>query len=277
MNPHLVYDIEAAEDVRDVLIAFLGELEVDSMQETDKGLIIYPSPGAEQDRLEQAMVLLQRKYPFRFSRRSVSPENWNALWEANFQPIRIGNFCGVRANFHYPFLDVQHEIVITPRMTFGTGHHETTYMMLEAMEKLDFSGAKVLDYGCGTGILAILAARMGATMVDAVDIEEEAYQNTLYNLQINDIDSVQVIHGTLEAVLDRGYRIILANINRNVLLASLDTLYDKLARPGFLLLSGLLEADGEELMAAARKLGFRVGALRQKGEWVCIGLELANS
>ncbi len=276
MRSILVYDIQAEAQWLEVLLAFLGELPFDSFQEHEAGISAYLDKNIPKGEIEADLARLQQMYPFTYAVREMPGTNWNAVWESRFQPIRVGNFCGVRAEFHYPFLDVTHEVVITPQMTFGTGHHETTYMMLEAMEGLDMEEAKVLDFGCGTGILAILAAKMGATMIDAVDIEEEAYQNTMHNAQLNNVDSIQAIHGNLDAILDTGYRVILANINRNVILSSLPALSDKLARHGVLLVSGILREDKAELARQARRLGFRTEASRERGEWACLLLVRAH-
>ena len=146
----------------------------------------------------------------------IKQENWNAKWESDFQPITIGNKCGIRADFHEP-LEVDYEIIITPKMSFGTGHHATTYGMIEAMIRLDFQEKKVLDMGCGTAVLAILAHQLGSNKVVAIDIEEWAYNNALENISMNGSSNILVHKGGKEKI-EGEFDIILANINRNILI-----------------------------------------------------------
>jgi ribosomal protein L11 methyltransferase len=267
---YIQYHIIAESAFREVLLAFLSELPFDTFEETEDGFRAYLPEGTQEEFVEQRLAELGSSYAFSFRRESIPYQNWNALWESNFQPVRVDNFCGIRADFHPPFTDVRHQIVINPRMAFGTGHHETTYMMIQLMRHENFRGAKTLDYGCGTGILAILAAKLGATIVDAVDVEEESYENTIQNAQLNNVDSIHAIHGTLYAVLDTGYDIILANINRNVILDSLSALYQKLEQRGVLLVSGILQKDLDGLVQAAEAAKFTRDDLLRRGEWAAV-------
>ena len=157
-------------------------------------------------------------------------------------------------------------------MAFGTGHHETTYMVIETMRTLNFHNKLVFDYGCGTGILAILASKLGAQHIDAVDIEQASFENTIENSKINGVDNLKTYLGSLEVVKNTGYDIILANINRNVILASLSTLYNKLKPSGILIVSGFLGEDLELLKSQAIHAGFRIGNERHKNKWICLGM-----
>ena len=176
----------------------------------------------------------------------------------------------MRADFHPPQPGVKWELVINPKMAFGTGHHETTWQCIAAMEHLPLQGAKVLDYGCGTGILAILASKLGATELEAIDIEEESYHNTVENALANDVHNITARCGTLNDVQGRDFDGILANINRNVILDSLPRLKELLRPGGWLLVSGILAADETVIVEAAEQAGFLKNQQTQRGNWLCI-------
>ncbi|MCB0547464.1 MAG: 50S ribosomal protein L11 methyltransferase [Phaeodactylibacter sp.] len=264
------YDIKVAPSLREIALAFLSELPFDTFEETDDGLHAYLRMDNTVEDIEDELANIAAQLSFTFERRLIPSQNWNELWESNFTPIKVDNRCGVRAHFHPPMEDVRYEIVISPRMAFGTGHHATTYMMLERMSEEDFEGLKVLDYGCGTGILAILADKMGAAQIDAVDVEQAAYENTLDNAQDNGASHIQAFHGTLEVIKDAGYGYILANINRNVILNSLKALYGKLAPGGILLVSGILTADESLVLERAAAEKFHFTDKVRRGDWSCI-------
>lgn len=266
------YRIRTTAQSTEILLAYLSELTFESFEETMEGLDAYVAANEDLEAIEVELAALQTSFSFEFVREEIPYRNWNAEWEANFQPIKVEDFCGVRADFHPPMLDVKYDLIINPKMAFGTGHHETTYMMIHMMRDLNFKNTKVLDYGCGTGILAILAAQMGASTIDAVDIEVESYQNTMENAQINQVDTIQAIHGTLDHIFDSGYDIILANINRNVILDSLAVLHQKLNRRGVLLISGVLKRDVDLLKKPIEKLRMTVDETLERGDWACLKL-----
>lgn len=256
----------------EMLLAFFGELPFDTFEETDSGFNAYLPAKEDETTIEAQLQEIRARFPFEYQKEQLPYRNWNAEWEANFQPVKVDNFCGIRADFHPSMTDVKYQIVINPKMAFGTGHHDTTYMMIKAMRSLAFKGAKVLDYGTGTGILAILASKMGASIIDAVDIEREAYDNTLENAQINNVDNIQVYHGTLDNILDNGYDVILANINRNIILDSLATLTEKIKRNGVLLISGILKEDAPIMETFADDFRFTVDERYYRGDWACLKL-----
>lgn len=257
----------------ELLLAWLEDFPFDAFQETEEGLFAYLAPGASPESVEEQLRLLPEDIGIPFRKELIPAQNWNSLWEENFSPVRIGDFCGIRATFHQPFQGVLHELVIQPKMAFGTGHHETTFMMVALMENLHFSGSDVFDFGCGTGILAILAAKLGATAVDAVDIEEAAVENTLENAAVNQTrEQVRVFEGDLDVVPFRQYDCILANINRNVILGALTALYNRLRGGGTLLISGILDADRELVFEAAREAGFHINHYTGKGNWIAASL-----
>jgi ribosomal protein L11 methyltransferase len=260
----------------DILTAVLSDYPFDTFQETEDALIAYVA--ADQNYPELQDEVLERiesldGFCESFTLVEIPYQNWNELWESNFEPIQVGNFCGVRADFHPPFSAVKHDIIINPRMAFGTGHHETTFMMLQLMESIDFTQLRVLDFGTGTGILAILAAKEGAQYIDAVDIEEPAYENTIDNARINQVEkAVRAYLGDLSVIPDGEYDLILANINRGVILDSFPALYAKLKRGGTLLISGILQADRDIVLPQAESQGFHPDTFLEKGDWLAVRL-----
>ncbi len=259
----------------EILTALLSQAPFDTFQDTDDGVEAFIPASALSPETEAYLHGLQAAHIFDFQKEFIPGQNWNVLWETNFHPVRVGSFCGIRADFHPPFTGVEHELVINPKMAFGTGHHETTYMMLEAMENLPFDGKVVLDYGCGTGVLAILASRLGAARVDAVEIEEEACHNARENCSVNRTDNVAVYHGTLDDVPGNAYDIVLANINRNVILDSLSTLTRILKPGGRLAISGFVEADADMMKNALTAHRLRLLETKRKNNWLALLAEAA--
>lgn len=206
-------------------------------------------------------------------RQEIEQQNWNAAWESQFEPIDIQEgACYIRAPFHPAREEAaRHEIVIMPKMSFGTGHHATTRLMAEQMLTIDFSGASVLDMGSGTGILSILAAQRGAVVVDAVDIDEWAYENCVENIRTNGVETVVCpILGDVSAIGPRLYDCILANINRNILLADMERYAAALRPGGQLLVSGILELDAEVLTRHAQQAGLTPTATNRREGWAQI-------
>lgn len=266
------YEIKVEEEFLELLLAFLSQLPFDTFEETGTGINAYIPAKVTNNALEARLQDLTKQISFNWSKHFIPYQNWNEIWESNFEPIQVGQFCGIRADFHPTFHGVQYEIIINPRMAFGTGHHATTFMMLQMMETAQFQDKKVLDYGCGTGILAIMAAFLGASSIDAIDIEEAAYENTLINVEINKASNIQVFHGTLPQIEGTNYDTILANINRNVILNSLPALYKKLVSGGSLLVSGFVQEDETLLRAEAKKNGFAPDQQLKRADWICLRL-----
>ena len=268
---YLCYTIVVEEELREQVLAFLGLLPFDSFEEVDNGLKAYLPVAASGDEADAQIDDLANRYGFSYTRQLIPHQNWNAVWESNFTPIEIAHFCLIRAEFHDHQEGFQYEIVIRPKMAFGTGHHATTHMMIAAMQNLPLKNAAVFDFGCGTGILALLADMMGAGHIDAVDIEYPAYQNTLENALLNGCNNINAYHGGLEALPEQelSYNIILANINRNVILDSLASLYAKLVPGGLLLVSGILLQDQALVVEKAKAEGFSLTSSWTKGNWCC--------
>lgn len=270
---YYAFSFSAAPESLEGLLGLLSELPFESFEEQESTLVAYLPASVHPESVQEGIDRIRELIPFDLTVERIAYQNWNEVWESNFSPIQVDTFCGIRAEFHPSFGDaVRHELVIQPRMAFGTGHHETTYMMIQIMETLPLPGARVLDYGSGTGILSILAHRLGAASVDALEIETIACENARENCSVNLAEAVRVIEGTLDVVSGNTYDIVLANINRHVLLESFGPLYDMLSPGGLLVISGIMHADREIIMSALEKAGFSVEAVREKGQWLAMQL-----
>ncbi|RYY62488.1 MAG: 50S ribosomal protein L11 methyltransferase [Chitinophagaceae bacterium] len=201
----------------------------------------------------------------------VDDRNWNSLWESNFEPVTVDDFVSLRAHFHEAPVGVEHDIVITPKMSFGTGHHATTWSMISQMRGISFSGKRVFDFGTGTGVLAILAAKLGAAAVTAIDNDSWSIENAAENFQRNNISGITLLLAD-DATGDATYEVILANINKNVILANLRSLRSQLAPSGIVLLSGLLAEDEGDIMAAATAAGLQAEGKVIRSNWLCLKL-----
>ena len=265
-----VYKSYTIQSNSEILLAFLTVLPFESFEELDGYMVGYiPEDVCDQETHKEIHETISR-YNVEYTIDTIEPQNWNALWEASFEPVIVDDFCVVRADFHDKPAGIQYDIVINPKMAFGTGHHETTYMMMAAMRDFDMQGKSIFDYGCGTGILAVLASKMGSDTIDAIDIEEESHQNTLENAALNKVENINVACSDLEHFEARQYDIILANINRNVLLNSAEELYRRLNENGILLISGILDVDEELVTEKYVSTGFVVKKVNSRGYWRCI-------
>lgn len=227
----------------EILIAELAEVGFESFLETDDGLTAYIQKKDWQESiLTDIHVLDSVDFNINFTFEDIEQSNWNAEWEKNFHPTVVDNMCVVRAPFHKA-INVPYEIVIEPKMSFGTGHHETTHLMIQQLLKSDLHGRSVLDMGCGTGVLAILAEMKGAKPIDAVDIDNWSYLNSLENIKRNNCKHISVFEGDVQLIRQRKYDVIIANINRNVLLKDIHTYATSLNENGVVLLSGFYLED----------------------------------
>ena len=262
--------ITASSAKQELIIAFLSNIGYDGFEEEEFTIKTYIK---EEDYKEEDIRALANQLDFTFKSKLIPNQNWNAIWEANFQPIQIKDFCAIRADFHEAIPNVKHEIIINPKMAFGTGHHETTYLMMEMMEQVPFDNKEVLDYGCGTGILAILANKLGATKIQAIDNDPLSYENTLENTAINQTKGIKAALGDIGIVNGKQFDIILANINRNVIIQSLPTLFEKTITGGYNLLSGVLQTDEQLVKDHVAEAGFKMLETLYKGEWVCMKIQ----
>ena len=264
------YILRVNAETSDILVAYLAEAPFDTFEETETGLNAYLPASAGQTEAERQLLALQEQFDFVWEKTFIPGQNWNEIWESNFHPVIVGDFCAIRADFHEPIPGMKFELVINPKMAFGTGHHETTWQCIAAMEHLPVAGKKILDFGCGTGVLALLASKLGAAEVEAVDIEEESYRNTLENSAVNGVTNVIARCGTLDAVQGRDFDGILANINRNVILDTLPALAGLVKPGGWLLISGILLQDEAVVTEAAAKTGFEKKKKTERGNWLCM-------
>jgi ribosomal protein L11 methyltransferase len=253
---------------KEILIAQLTELGVEGFEE-DKNLLKAFIPAENFD--EDAVEAIIRQQHLEYTKAIIDDRNWNAEWESNFQPVSIHHFCAVRAAFHEAIPGVQHDIIITPKMSFGTGHHATTHMMIEAMEQLDVKNKSVFDFGTGTGVLAILAEKCGAASVMAIDNDDWSIENAKENFNANNCRKVLIIKGNGISI-DGYFDVILANINRNIILQNLSVIKQHLAPAGVLLLSGLLADDQPVIMAEAEKYHLKLNVRLERNGWICLQL-----
>lgn len=256
----------------EIVQAFISQLSFESFEEQETAILGFLPVAQYDDEFEQTVKTLAQTYGITFEKKVVKGQNWNSIWESNFEPISVGDFCYIRAEFHLADNSKIHEIIINPKMAFGTGHHETTFMMIEQMRSLDFNGRRVFDYGCGTGILAILAEKMGAKYVLGVEIEKDAVVNTQENMVINQTEHIVIREGDIKQAKSDKFDVILANINRNVLLESASDLIHLLNEDGVVLLSGILRQDADLIVSKFRGVGLLFNAKVARGEWICLKL-----
>lgn len=253
------------------LIALLGEAGYEMFEEFDGGLKAYIAQANFKESLltDLANGVFLPGVNISCSFMLIPHRNWNEVWESNFEPVVISDRLLIRAEYHSTNPNIGMELVVQPRMAFGTGHHATTHQMLERMLEVDFSGKSVLDIGCGTGILAILAKKLGASNVLAVDFDPNSVENTIENCRVNQVDGVQVNEGTMADVGSDKFHIILANINRNIILQDL-TLYEKhLMNGGTLFTSGYYLEDLPLITDAAIGIGLNQITSSSKDNWCC--------
>ncbi|MVN22343.1 50S ribosomal protein L11 methyltransferase [Mucilaginibacter arboris] len=255
---------------QDLLMNELAEAGCDTFEEVDFGFKAYlPAAFFNKEKLDERLETFHDMLTFSYEVNLIPQKNWNAVWESNFQPIQIKDQVWVRATFHEPRPDFPFEIVIDPKMAFGTGHHQTTSTMMDFMLDTVFTGKKVLDMGCGTGILAVLAAKKGATEIVAIDYDLVCYESTVENAALNHVKDMRILCGSKEAIPEEQFDIILANINRNILLDQMETYQRSLKPGGLLFLSGFYEdPDLDILKAKASQYQLRYLEHKKNQNWV---------
>ena len=258
----------------DILVAELGQVGFESFTENANGVEAYIQKADwNASLLDDIQILQSQEVTFSYDVKEIEQVNWNEEWEKNFEPIVVDDQVSIRAPFHKD-PELKYDIVIEPKMSFGTGHHETTHLMIQHLIDLDLQGKKVLDMGCGTGILAIFAEMKGAAEIDAIDIDNWCYENSLENVERNNCHHISVFEGDAKLLKSATYDVIIANINRNILLKDMAVYTNSLKENGILFLSGFYTEDIEKINEAAESNGLKQEKKLVRNNWV--GLKYVN-
>ena len=264
------FTIKPKEPTTEILIAELGNIGFESFVETEDGVTAYiQKEDWSKTLLDDVFILKSDEFSIAYNQNEVAQTNWNAEWEKNFSPIQVDDLVSIRAPFHEN-PNLTYDIVIEPKMSFGTGHHETTHMMVQHLLQLDLTDKKVLDMGCGTGILAIFAEMKGANPIDAIDIDNWCYENSLENVQRNNCKHISVYEGDSSLLTDKKYDVIIANINRNILLMDMRIYTHCLNANGVLLLSGFYQEDIPIIDAEVSKYNLTLENHIKRNSWVAL-------
>tara|TARA_B100000767_G_C19775457_1_gene542298 strand:+ start:3686 stop:4522 length:837 start_codon:yes stop_codon:yes gene_type:complete len=263
-----LFTLKPVQPAREILVAELAHVGFESFVELDDGLEAYiPKMDWKNDLLDDISFIKKSEYDIQYCQQTIAPKNWNEVWESDFKPIIIDNRCAVRATFHEP-IATPYELIITPKMSFGTGHHQTTYMLLQHLLDIDLEGASVLDMGCGTGVLAVLSEKKGGAPIDAIDIEPWCYENTKENALLNNCKSIRAYQGDSSLLVDKKYDVIIANINKNVLIKDISVYSLSLNIGGTLLLSGFYTSDLEDIENSCERVQLEYVSHLKKQNWV---------
>ncbi|WP_372745248.1 50S ribosomal protein L11 methyltransferase [Lutibacter sp.] len=264
------FKIHPKEPATEILVAELGEIGFESFVENDDDLIAYiQQTDWNENILDDVFILNSNEFSISYEMEVIEQTNWNSEWEKNFNPIQVDNLVSIRAPFHEN-PNLKYDIVIEPKMSFGTGHHETTHMMVQHLLDLDLTNKKVLDMGCGTGILAIFAEMKGAKPIDAIDIDNWCYQNSLENIERNNCSNIDVYEGDASLLINKKYDVIIANINRNILLNDMQSYMNCLNDDGIILFSGFYKEDIPIIDAEVSKYQFKIDKIIERNNWVAL-------
>lgn len=264
------FSVEPKELGSEILVAELGELPFESFIDSETGIVAYIQKQFwTENILNDLHILSSPEFQVSYTIEEIDQVNWNEEWEKNFEAIEVDGICHVRAPFH-PKTAAKYDIVIEPKMSFGTGHHETTHMMIQHLLETDVAGKKTLDMGCGTAILAILAEMKGAQPIDAIDIDNWCYLNSIENATRNNCNQITVYEGDADLLIGKKYDLIIANINRNILLNDMQTYVDCLNKEGILLLSGFYNEDIPFIDASCTEKGLTYVKKFERNNWVSL-------
>lgn len=264
------FTIEPKELGSEILMAELGETAFESFMETETGLSAYVQKDLwDENILNDIYILTNEEFKIAYIFEEIEQVNWNEEWEKNFEPIDVDGKCHVRAPFH-SMTDAEFDIVIEPKMSFGTGHHETTHMMIQHLLETDVTHLKTLDMGCGTAILAILAEMKGAKPIDAIDIDNWCYLNSIENAERNNCSQITVYEGDASLLAGKKYDLIIANINRNILLNDMQQYVDSLNPKGIILFSGFYNEDIPFINESCTSKGLTFVKKLERNNWVSL-------
>jgi ribosomal protein L11 methyltransferase len=256
---------------QEILTQELADMNFESFEEVPDGIVAYiPENLFDEKILDHSFLTDFSLGTVYISCITIKDQNWNVVWEKNFQPVLIAEKCYIRAPFHEKILNVPYEILIEPKMAFGTGHHETTNLMIEMMLAINMEGKQILDMGCGTGVLGIMASKLKAEAIVGIDIDEWAYHNSIENAAVNQINNMTIELGGVEKIKDRKFDLILANINRNILLEQIPAYTKNLHAGGTLLISGIYHEDFEIIAEKAVANGFKFQKKIEKNRWIAV-------
>lgn len=265
--------IEKSEVFSDIVVARLNEIEFETFLENDNGVRCYIQATLfDKKKLDIELDKIKQYTKLNFNINHVAQKNWNEEWEKNFKPVQINSHCLIRSEFHNNSGNFKDEIIITPKMSFGTGHHETTFLMINELYNLDLNDKSILDMGSGTGVLSIVASKNGAKQVVGIDIDEWAFQNSIDNAKLNNTENISFLHGDIKLIENQDFDIILANINRNIIEKDIEEYYNLLSDKGDLLISGFLEEDVDFIINLSINNRFNVINKKNKGQWSMVHL-----
>lgn len=264
------FKVSPKEPGTEILIAQLGYAGFESFVENKNGVSAYIQEGDWNAAiLEDIQILGSDEFEISYVEEVIAQTNWNSEWEKNFNPIQVDDLVSIRAPFHED-PNLQYDIVIEPKMSFGTGHHETTHMMVQQLLEMDLTNKKVLDMGCGTGILAIFAEMKGADLIDAIDIDNWCYLNSIENVERNNCSNISVFEGDAALLEDKSYDVIIANINRNILLNDMEAYMNCLNEDGVILFSGFYKDDIPVIDTEVSKYGLKLDKTIERNNWVSL-------
>lgn len=264
--------VTPSEPGSEILTALIADMGFESFDQSETGFIAYIKEE-DASQVDFSGILFE-DFSYSYTVEKIAAANWNAEWEKNFEPVLVDDLLCIRAPFHEPNRSVKHEIVIMPKMSFGTGHHQTTRLMCRELFNTDFRGKRVLDMGCGTGILAILTKQLGAAEIVGIDIDEWSVENAMENCAANHCPDILIKKGDVDLLeKEKDFEVILANINKNILKAQIPAYSKKIKAGGTLFLSGFFTTDVEELKEVAAKHGFTFLSVRNENEWAMMALK----
>lgn len=256
---------------RELLSALLSDFGFEGIEELPDSLKGYiREANFKEADLREYLNQFEDLKGVKFTTQKLPNKNWNEAWEKSYEPIVVSDSVIIQASFHQALKKYPYEILIDPKMSFGTGHHETTQLMAEMMLGMNFENKSVLDFGSGTGVLSILAHKMKAKSVIAIDIDEWAYNNIIENIEKNQAKSIQPLQGGVEVIPNEQYEVILANVNKNIIAENMETLVFRLIKNGNILFSGLLLQDEDDIVKSAQDKGLILLEKKTKNEWLCL-------